>query len=152
MIAKNDEEKRNQIWRTVMAVTTVLIIIIAAFFVVKLFTANPLEGRWSHEDSSLVMTVKNNGTAVIEWPGEFEGKDVSVEMGYRIDKDAKIFTLDVNEEAVQKAVEASDGVVTAEELDSSVSALEASYDYSIEQKELTLTEREYGNQMVFDKK
>ncbi len=34
MIAKNNEEKRNQIWRTVMAVSTVLIIIIAAFFVV----------------------------------------------------------------------------------------------------------------------
>lgn len=135
-----------------MAVSTVLIIIIAAFFVVKLFTSNPLEGTWIHQDSSLVMTVKGNGTAVVEWPEELDGIEVPVEMEYSIDKDAKIFTLNVSDEAVKKAAEASDKGVTAEEVYSSVSALEASYDYSIEQKELTLTEREYGNQMVFDKK
>ncbi len=98
------------------------------------------------------MTVKGNGTAVVEWPEELDGIDVPVEMKYSIDKDAKIFTLNVSDEAVKKAAEASDKAVTAEEVYSSVSALEASYDYSIEQKELTLTEREYGNQMVFDKK
>lgn len=152
MIANNNEEKRNQIWKAVMAVSTVLIIIIAAFFVVKLFTANPLEGRWSHEDSSLVMTVESNGTAVIEWPDEFDGADVSVEMDYSIDKDTKTFTLSVSDEELKKAAKASGKTVTAEELSSFVRTLEASYDYSIEQKELTLTEREYGNQMVFDKK
>ena len=36
MIFKNSEEKRNTAWRTVMTVSSVLIIIIAAFFVVKL--------------------------------------------------------------------------------------------------------------------
>ena len=29
--------------------------------------------------------------------------------------------------------------------------MEGSYDYSLEQGELTLTEREYGDQMVFEK-
>lgn len=133
-----------------MAVTTVLIIIIAAFFVVKLFTANPLEGTWVHEDSSLVLTVKNNGKAVIEWPEE--GKGLSVEMDYSIDKDAKIFTLTVSDESIQKAADASGEEGAKEALTSSAGALEASYDYNIEQRELTLTEREYGNQMVFDKK
>ncbi len=150
MAEKSNEEKRNQIWRAVMAVTTVLIIIIAAFFVVKLFTANPLEGTWVHEDSSLVLTVKNNGKAVIEWPEE--GKGLSVEMDYSIDKDAKIFTLTVSDESIQKAADASGEEGAKEALTSSAGALEASYDYNIEQRELTLTEREYGNQMVFDKK
>lgn len=151
MIAKNNEEKRNQIWRAIMAVSTVLIIIIAAFFVVKLFTANPLEGKWSHQDSSLVLTVKSGGTAVATWPSEFEGAGVAVNMEYSIDKETKTFTLRVTDEAIQKAADDSDGAVTAEGLSSAVNTLEATYDYNIENKELTLTDREYGNPMVFDK-
>lgn len=152
MIAKNNEEKRNQIWRAIMAVSTVLIIIIAAFFVVKLFTANPLEGKWSHQDSSLVMNVKSGGTVVIEWPDEFEGAGVAVDMEYSIDKETKTFTLRVTDDAIRKAADASGGTVTADGLSSAVNTLEATYDYNIENKELTLTDREYGNQMVFDKK
>lgn len=152
MIAKNNEEKRNQIWRAIMAVSTVLIIIIAAFFVIKLFTANPLEGKWAHEDSSLVMTIKGGGTAIVDWPEEFEGASVAVTMEYSIDKDTKTFTLRASDEAIRKAADASDGSVTADGLSSAVNTLEATYDYSIEKKELTLTDREYGNQMVFDKK
>ena len=45
MIYENNEEKRSTLWRTVLTVSSVLIIIIAVFFVVKLFTANPLEGK-----------------------------------------------------------------------------------------------------------
>lgn len=152
MIAKNNEEKRNQIWRIIMAVTTVLIIVIAAFFAVKLFTANPLEGKWSHQDSGLVMTVKGNGTAVVEWPEEYEDASAAVEMEYSLDKDTKTFTLRSSEDAIREAADASDGEVTADGLSSSVNTLEATYDYNIENKELTLTDREYGNQMVFDKK
>lgn len=152
MIAKNNEEKRNQIWRTVMTVTTVLIIIIAAFFIIKLFTANPLEGRWVYQDSNLVMTVKGTGAAIMEWPEEYSNSDVSVVMTYTIDKDTKTFTLTTDETAVKKAADSSDNAVTVEKLDSALSGLEGTYDYNIEQHELTLTDREYGNQMIFDKK
>ena len=49
MLMKNSEEKRNTAWRTVMTVSSVLIIIVAVFFVIKLFTANPVEGTWVSE-------------------------------------------------------------------------------------------------------
>ena len=39
MILGNNEEKRSTLWRTVLTVSSVLIIIIAVFFIVKLFTA-----------------------------------------------------------------------------------------------------------------
>lgn len=152
MIAKNNEEKRNQIWRAVMAVTTVLIIIIAAFFVIKLFTANPLEGKWSHEDSSLLMTIKGGDTAILEWPDEFDGTNGSVELECIVEKELKTFTLQVDEDAVQEAADESDGAVTAEELEVAVGTMEGTYDYNIEQNILTLTDREYGDQMIFDKK
>lgn len=152
MIAKNNEEKRNQIWRTVMTVSTVLIIIIATFFVIKLFTANPLEGRWSHEDSNLVMSIVGNDSAVLEWPGEFEDADVSVTTKYSIDKETKTFTLHVSEDAIRQAADSSDGAVTSDSLESVAGTMEGIYDYNIENRVLILTDREYGEQMIFDKK
>lgn len=152
MLDRKNEEKRNQLWRTVVIVTSVLIVLIAAFFLFKLFTANPLEGTWSYEDSSLVLTVKGNGVAVIEWPDEFEGADVSVDMNYSMDMDTKTFSLHMDEEAIRAAADNSGGAVSAEDLESAVSSLEAAYSYNMEQNQLTLTELEYGEQMVFDKK
>ena len=55
MIYENNEEKRSTIWRTILTVSSVLIIIIAAFFIIKLFTGNPLEGTWISEDSGAVL-------------------------------------------------------------------------------------------------
>ena len=65
MIFKNSEEKRNTAWRTVMTVSSVLIVIIAAFFIVKLFTDNPLEGTWVSEDEGIRMEVRGDDTVVL---------------------------------------------------------------------------------------
>ena len=65
MIFKNSEEKRNTAWRTVMTVSSVLIVIIAVFFVVKLFTGNPLEGTWVSEDNGIRMEVRGDDCVVI---------------------------------------------------------------------------------------
>lgn len=151
MIAKNDEKKRNILWRTAISVSSVLIIIIAAFFFIKLFTANPMEGTWNSEEKNLVMTVKGNGTVVIEWPDEFDGAEIAVSMDYNLDKEAKIFILHRDDEAVKSVVKKAEGAVTTDRLNTAISSLEGSYDYNIEQNQLTLTEREYGEQMVFEK-
>ena len=110
MIAENDEKKRSKLWRIAMTVSSVLIIIIAVFFGIRLFTSNPLEGKWINEGSGLVMRIQGNGTASLEWPD-----DTSAESGFAAE------------------------------------TMEGTYDYSLEQGELTLTEREYGDQMVFEK-
>lgn len=152
MIVQHDEQKRNTLWNASISVSSVLIIIIAAFFFIKLFTDNPMEGKWAYEDSNLIMTVKSNGTAVIEWPDEFEGLDVAVNMKYSMNKDAKIFTLHTDEDEIKAVAKKSKGAVTTESLDSAIASLEGSYDYNIERNQLTLTEREYGEQMIFEKK
>lgn len=152
MLNKENEEKRSRLWRTVVTVSSVLIVLIAAFFLFRLFTANPLEGTWSYEDSNLILTIRGNGTASVEWPDEFEASDAVVDMAYSIDKDTKTFSLHMDEAAIEKTAEALGGAVSAEELETAVSSLEAAYSYSVEQNQLTLTELEYGEQMVFDKK
>ena len=63
MIAKHDEEKRSRIWQIIMWVSTGLIILIVAFFLIKLFTANPLEGSWQRQDSGMFFTIEKDGEA-----------------------------------------------------------------------------------------
>lgn len=152
MIAKNDEQKRSMLWRIAMTVSSVLIILIAAFFLVKLFTGNPMEGKWSSEDTDLVLTIKNNGTALIQWPEKFDGAEVVVKMNYSLEKDEKVLFLRRDEDSMKEVVKKAKGEVTTSLLDSAISSLEGSYDYNIEHNQLTLTEREYGEQKVFDKK
>ena len=152
MIEQKDEKKRNILWRMAISVSSILIIVIAAFFLTKLFTDNPMEGKWENEDSDLLINIKSDGTAVIQWPEKFEGSDVAVSMHYDMNKDAKILTLHRDETAMKDIAEETEGTLTTEQLDSVISSLEGSYDYNIEQRQLTLTEREYGEHKVFMKK
>ena len=49
IIAKNDEDKRSRVWNYVTGITTVLIIIVAGYFIYQGFFGNPLEGKWKHD-------------------------------------------------------------------------------------------------------
>lgn len=149
MLAKNDDHTRSIIWRSVMSVTSVVIILIAVFFLVRMFTMNPLEGTWDYEDSDLIMTIKGNNTAIIKWPDEFDGNQIAVSMDYDIDSKTKTFSLRLNTDAVKKAAD-SEG--TSEDvIIQALDRLDGTYDYNMEQNQLTLTDREYGSQLIFEK-
>lgn len=146
MIAENDEKKRSKLWRIAMTVSSILIIIIVIFFGIKLFTSNPLEGKWVNEGSGMVMRIQGNGSASIEWTEESE-TDSMAELQYSVDLKSKTITLyqDEGKENVQESYD------TLAESGFAADTMEGTYDYSLEQGELTLTEREYGDQMVFEK-
>ena len=132
MIYENNEEKRNTLWRTVLSVSSVIIIIIVVFFIVRLFTGNPLEGIWVNEDTGAVLEIRDDGEVTLT---EAEGgkTEEGILMTYIVDTKTKTFT-------VQTDSAYAEGV------------LSGSYDYNIEKDTLTLTEREYGDQMVFTRK
>ena len=132
MIYENNEGKRSTLWRTVLTVSSVIIIIIIAFFIVKLFTGNPLEGTWVNEDSGSVLEIRDSGKAVLTEVADEKSED-SISMTYNVDTKTKIFT-------VQTDPAYAEGV------------LSGSYDYNLEGDTLTLTEREYGDQIVFMRK
>ena len=79
MFAKNDEEKRNRLWKTAISVSTLVIILIAVFFVIKLFTSNPLEGTWVREDSDLMLTISGEDQAVVQWPEQEIPRPIQVQ-------------------------------------------------------------------------
>ena len=129
MIYENNEEKRNTLWRTVLTVSSVIIIFILIFFIVRLFTGNPLEGSWVSEDNGSVLEIRDNGEMLLIGGTDGEDGD-NVPMTYTVDTKNKIFTV-YTDSAYAEGV------------------LSGSYDYNIENDALTLTEREYGDQMIF---
>ena len=130
MLLKDNEEKRNIAWRTVMTVTSVLIILIVVFFAVKLFTSNPLTGNWENTDDGMKLTIKNNGTMDIVQA--LDESTVSVPVDYTIDME---YTKDCSKQELQDIAD----------------VMEGTYEYSVEQNVLTLTDSEYGSQKTFEK-
>lgn len=151
MFSREEEMKRSKEWQIVMTVSSILIILIAAFFLVKMFRSNPLEGTWRSEDSDMVLSIKSNNSLVASVPEALEGEDISLKLGYTIDKDEKTISIKTDEAAMEKVIADSEGQITEETLESALGSILTTFNYSVDQEELTLTEREYGEQMVFIK-
>ena len=77
---------------------------------------------------------------------------VDVNVKYSIDKDDKIITISSKDSELEKLAEKSDGHYTKEDLEAVVDTLTGTFSYSVDKKQLTLSEREYGEQMIFTKK
>lgn len=151
MIAKNDEAKRSKIWRIATAVSTILIIVGVILLLTKLFTTNPLEGDWEDEDGSFHMSIGKNGSMVISIPEAEEVPGVDVDMKYTLDKEEKTITIMADESGFQDLADQTDGQYTEEEIRQALSSVTTTFDYSVDQEQLTLTEREYGEQLVMIK-
>ncbi len=144
MLMKNSEEKRNTAWRAVMTVSSVLIVIVAVFFIVRIFTANPVKGTWVSEEGDITLVIGDDASLRVE-----DGS-VSAETEYTVDKKTKVFTIHVRDEGILEQAEASEDASEGAIRDL-LGSVEGTYDYNIEGSTLTLTEREYGSQMVFEK-
>ena len=138
IIAKNDEDKRSRVWNYVTGITTVLIIIVAGYFIYQGFFGNPLEGKWKHE-------------AELDWKHLIDGKDVDVELGYTLDIKAKQITFTVKQEELDETAKELGDNVTASEVEQAINSVLTTFNYSVDGTELTLTEWDYGDQMIFEK-
>ena len=151
MIANNDEAKRSKIWTVVTAVTSVLIVIIAIFLLTKMFTGNPLEGKWADEDGNMKIDIRRDGQMTVTLPASGEGTDTEVPMTYTLNKESKTISIQQDDTKIQEIAEQSDGQYTSETLKNALQSIGTTFEYSIDNGTLTLTEREYGEQMMFNK-
>ena len=152
IIAKNDENKRSMLWKAATIGSSVLIVLIAVYLLTKLFTSNPLEGCWEDEDGNIGITIKKNGTVIVNVPEFGSDKGVDVRMNYALDKEEKTISIHPDEKEFERLSEASGGQYTKEELYQAVTPVVTTFNYSVDRSYLTLTEREYGEQMMFLKK
>lgn len=150
-LEKRDEVKRTKLYRAVTSTASVLIIVVVGYFLIRIFAGNPLEGTWISEDSDLVFSIKNSSTITVNVPEIGEDTDVKVKLQYAIDKDEKILTIKKDQKSLEKVAKASDGQYDADTLETALSSILTTFDYSVDGDELTLTEREYGEQMLFTK-
>ena len=152
MIANNDEAKRSKIWTVVTAVTSVLIVIIAIFLLMKMFTGNPLEGSWIDEDGNMDLKIGRNGQMTVILPASGDGEETQVPMTYTLSKESKTISIQEDDNKIQEIAEKSNGQYTEETLKNAVQSIGTTFEYSIDGGTMTLTEREYGEQMMFNKK
>ena len=152
MIANNDEAKRSKIWTVVTAVTSVLIEIIAIFLLMKMFTGNPLEGSWTDEDGNMDLKIGRNGQMTVILPASGDGEETQVPMTYTLSKESKTISIQEDDNKIQEIAEKSNGQYTEETLKNAVQSIGTTFEYSIDGGTMTLTEREYGEQMMFNKK
>ena len=152
IIAKDNEEKRSQIWRIVTGVSSVLIILIVIYFFVKALAGNPIQGTWVDEDSNVELVIKNASTVTLKVSELAEESQVSIQLGYSLDKEDKIFTINEDTDALKKVADQSDGAFTEEALEAAIGSYMSSFTYSIDGNEMTLTEREYGDQISLTRK
>lgn len=128
MLFEDNERKRSTIWRTILGVSSALIIIVAVFFIVRIFTVNPLEGTWVNEDSGEIIEISDDSVTMSSQDRGTDEEPYTVQCS--VDTRTKVFS-------VEGVSAYSEGM------------LSGSYDYNIEHDTLTLTEREYGDQLVF---
>ena len=152
MIANNDEAKRSKIWRVVTLVSSVLIVIIAIFLLMKMFTGNPLEGSWTDEDGNMDLKIGRNGQMTVILPASGDGEETQVPMTYTLSKESKTISIQEDDNKIQEIAEKSNGQYTEETLKNAVQSIGTTFEYSIDGGTMTLTEREYGEQMMFNKK
>ena len=134
-----------------MLFRSVVIIVGVVLLLTKLFTTNPLEGEWADEDGSFNMSILKNGSMVITIPEEGADLSVDVDMKYTLNKDEKTITITPDEAGFQKLADKTGGQYTEEEIRQALSTVITTFDYSVDQEQLTLTEREYGEQLVLIK-
>lgn len=151
LIAKNNEAERSKLWRIVITVSSVVIVAIAVFFLVRMFTSNPLEGAWMSEGSELTLDIKDNERLTVTLPDVVEQQTVEVELQYSLDRDGKTVTFKEIPGALADQADKSGGKYTEENLRSALTNLTTTFSYSVDQGQMTLTEREYGEQMIFDR-
>ena len=150
-IAKNDEEQRSRIWRAVVLVSTALIILIAIFLLTKMFTSNPVEGNWKDENGRMDLSIHGSGSADVTLLDFQEQDKVEVPLAYSIDKDTKTITFSYDDAKLKSVADKSKGAYSENDLETALESLASTYTYSVDRECLTLTESEYGDQMVLDK-
>lgn len=117
-----------------------------------MFTTNPVVGNWESEDATIALKIEKNDTIQVDITDIAENTDAAVEMNYSVDMKSKIITITKDEEQIDKAVEKADGAYTKEDLENVLDDLDSSFSYSVDGNQLTLTEREYGEQFTFIRK
>lgn len=144
---ERNEDKRTILWWVITLLALAVVLCVAAFFVVHLRKSNPLTGTWVSQDAAISLQFSDDGTAVVL---STENEMYEAELTYTYDKTEKTVDIRLRDPSGSRTDDASD---TAEQaLRDTFGLVTDSFNYNIKADTLTLTEREFGEQLVFARK
>lgn len=134
--------------RIILLIAAIVIVVVGIFFVKKLVLGNPLQGEWVTAKGEYYLDIEDENEAEIHVLVNEEMVDVDVR--YEMNKkDRTIRFLLPAASMYDEAVDELEGKVSVAELSEKMEVIVTSFEYSMDQDKLTLTEREYGEQMIF---
>lgn len=150
LIARNDEEKRSRIWSRGMIISSIIIVFVAVYLLIKIFNENPVAGEWMDDDGNYAVNFLNNGTFIVT---DFtEGEEAEkLELLYKLDKESRIIAVSSDEKVLENIMEVSDSEHMEDALETELNDQTVVFNYSVDNNQLILTGREYGEQMILIK-
>lgn len=133
-----------------MVISSVIIIFVAVYLLLKVMNENPVVGEWVDDDGNYAMNILNNGKLYVT---DFtKGGDVEeVELLYKIDKENRIIAISSNEKVLEDVMEVSGSEHALDAMETELSDQTVVFEYSVDNDQLMLTERDYGEQMILIK-
>ena len=149
LIAKNDEAKRSRIWSRGMVISSVIIIFVAVYFLIKVMNENPVAGEWMDDDGNYAINILNNGKLYVTDFTEEETKEM--ELLYKIDKETRMIAISSDEKVLEDVMEVSDSEHAEDAIETEFNDQTVIFEYSVDNDQLILTERDYGDQLILIK-
>ena len=150
LIAKNDEAKRSRIWNRGMIISSVIIVFVAVYLLIKVMNENPVAGEWMDDEGNYAVNILNNGTLYVTDYTEGDASD-EMELLYKIDKESRVIAISSDEKVLENVLKVSDSEHAEDALETELNDLTVIFNYSVDNNQLILTEREYGDQMILIK-
>lgn len=150
LIAKNDEAKRSRIWSRGMFISSVIIVFVAVYLLIKVMNENPVVGEWMDDDGNYAVNILNNGKLYVTDYTEGEETE-ELELLYKIDKENRMIAISSDEKVLEDAMEASESEHAVDARETELNDQTVIFNYSVDNDQLILTEREYGDQMILIK-
>lgn len=147
-LRERNEEKRSILWWIVTLGASAVILFVVIFFAFDLLSSNPLKGTWASQDDAISLEFQDKGVVIVSSTAE-ETEPYQVELSYVYDKTEKTVDIKAKNDEDFFAGDAADKAELS--LDATFGLVADSFNYSIREGVLTLTEREYGEQLVFTK-
>ena len=150
LIAKNDEVKRSRIWSRGIVISSVIIVFVAVYLLIKVMNENPVAGEWMDDDGNYAINILNNGKLYVT--DYTEGDETEeLELLYKIDKESRMIAISSDEKVLEDVMEASESEHAVDARETELGDQTVVFNYSVDNDQLILTEREYGDQMILIK-
>ena len=133
-----------------MVISSVIIVFVAVYLLIKVMNENPVVGEWMDDDGNYAVNILNNGKLYVTDYTEGEETE-ELELLYKIDKENRMIAISSDEKVLEDAMEASESEHAVDARETELNDQTVIFNYSVDNDQLILTEREYGDQMILIK-